>query len=110
MPRAQQIHMQPHGARYAGRQLPEERVPRVDISSLAVLRPQQSALLRVLAGIMAAQQWLEMLVPFVHEIESAFLHPAVEVASRDFIRIVKYSILPRQNFHRSLLHRNPRPA
>ena len=68
------------------------------------------ALLRVLAGIVAAQQRLEMLIPFVHEVEAALLHPAVKIASRNLIRIMKHSIFRRQNFHRSLLHRNPRPA
>ena len=59
---------------------------------------------------MAGKQRLEMLIPFVHEIESAFLHPAIEIASRDRIRIMKYSILRSQNLHRSLFHRNPGPA
>src|SRR5271155_914047 len=51
-----------------------------------------------------------MFIPFVKKKKSAFLHPTVEVGSRDRIRIMKYSILRRQNIDRSLFHRNPRPA
>src|SRR2546430_14563312 len=40
-----QIHKQPYRPRHTRRQLPEERIPRVDIYPLAVMRHQQSALL-----------------------------------------------------------------
>src|SRR5580700_5273511 len=59
---------------------------------------------------MAAQQRLEMLIPFVHEIKPAFLYPAVKIASRDLIWIMKHSIFGSQNLDRSFFHRNPRPA
>src|SRR5580704_8812137 len=110
MPRAQQIYIQPHRSRHTRGQLPEERVPCIDISSLAVLRSQQPALLLFLARIVTREQRFEMLIPFVHEIEPTLLYPAVEVARRDLIWIMKHSILRRQNLHGSLLHRNPCPA
>jgi hypothetical protein len=53
MPRAQQIHIKPHGSGHSRRQLPKERIAGVNVGSLAVLRLEQPALLRVLARIMA---------------------------------------------------------
>ena len=41
---------------------------------------------------------------------SALLHPAIEILSRNLIGIMKYAIAGRQDFHRSIFHRNPRPA
>src|SRR4030081_2794031 len=59
---------------------------------------------------MAGQQRLEMIVPLIHKIQSAFLHPAVKVSRGDRIRIMKDGIIRRQNVYRSFFHRNSRPA
>src|SRR4030081_1407327 len=59
---------------------------------------------------MAGQQRLEMIVPLIHKIQSAFLHPAVKESRGDGIRIMKDSILRRQNVYRSFFHRISRPA
>src|SRR3984957_17539203 len=106
----QQIHIQPHRSRHTRRQLPEERVSRVDINPFAILRLQQAAFLRSFARIMTAEQRREMFIPLVHEVQPALLHPTVEIARRDRIGIMKHLILRRQNLHRSLLHRNSRSA
>jgi hypothetical protein len=55
VPSAQQIYIEPYRTRDSRGQLPEKCVPRIDIYSLAVLRFQQAALLRILAGIMTRQ-------------------------------------------------------
>jgi hypothetical protein len=49
--RAEKVHVQPHRPRHTRRQLPEKCVSRIDINPLAVLRPQQPALLRVFPRI-----------------------------------------------------------
>src|SRR5580698_1232626 len=110
MPGAQQIHIKPHCSWNSSRQLPEERVSRIDISSLAIPRLQQSTLLRVFAGIMATQQRYEVIVPFIHEIKPAFLYPAVEIVGCDCIRTMEHSIYRRKDIDWSFLHRNPCPA
>ena len=53
MSHAQQIDVQANRARHAKRQLAEEGVAGVDVIAFAVLRQQQAALLRLLAGIVA---------------------------------------------------------
>ena len=53
MPRGQQIDIQPNCSGYSRRQLPEEGVRGIDVQTLPVLRLQQSALLRLLARIVA---------------------------------------------------------
>src|SRR6202140_3487367 len=100
--RAQQIHEQPHCSGNARGELPEKCIARVDVRSLAVLRPQQAALLRIFSRIVRRQQGLELLVPLVHEVQATLLHPAVEIVGRNRIRIVKDGILRRENFYRSL--------
>src|SRR6202023_1149160 len=67
--RAQQIHVQTHRPGNACGQLAEEGVAGVDIGSLAVLRPQQAALLRVFSRIVTGQQRGEMRVPLIYEIQ-----------------------------------------
>ena len=107
MSRAQQIHIQPNRSRHARRQLPEECVSGVDVRAFAVLRAQQPAFLRFFSGIMACQQRPEMIVPLIHEVQAAFLHPTVEVALRDLVGIMKDTVFGSQHIHRRFFDRNP---
>src|SRR5579863_251599 len=83
---AQQIHIQPHRSGHARRQLAEEGVAGVDVNSLAIFRPQQPAFLRIFSRIVAAEQRRKVIVPLAHEVQTAFLHPSVEVAGRNLVR------------------------
>jgi len=63
MPRRQQIHIQPHRSRHPRRQLPEERISRIDVRPLPILRHQQPTLLFGLPRIVRSQQRREMRIP-----------------------------------------------
>src|SRR4029077_2661068 len=104
MSRAQQIHIQANSSRNPGRQLTEKRIPGVNVSALAILRAQQAALLRLLAGIVRRQQGLEIAIPLPHEIQATFLHPTVKVMCRDRIGEMKDSVVCSENVNRSFLH------
>src|ERR1017187_1859831 len=98
---ADQIHKQPHRSRHARRQLPEERVSRVDIGSLAVMRYQQSAFLLALSRIVRFEQRRKVRVPLRHEVEPALLHPALEIFLRNFIGRMKDRVRGIENRNRS---------
>ena len=57
--RAQQIHKQPYCSRHSCRQLAKERITRVNIRSLSILRPYKAALLIVFSRVVTGQQWLK---------------------------------------------------
>src|ERR1700722_1467057 len=110
MSRAEQIYKKPYRARYSSRQLPEESISRVDIRSLAILCPQQSAILRRLTRIVAREQRFEMIIPFVHEVQPALLYPAVEISRRDLVRIMKDAVGRSKDIYRRFFHGDPRAA
>src|SRR4029077_1886863 len=110
LPTAHRIHKQPHRPRHARWQLPEERIPSVDIYPLAVMRDQQPALLLVFAWIMRFEQRCEIAVPLIHKIKTALLHPAVEVLLRDLIWVMKDRVRWIENLDRRLFDRNAGPA
>src|ERR1039458_3151133 len=56
MTSADQIHKQPHRSRHARRQLPEERIPRVNVCPFARVRQQQPAFLLAFLRIMRFKQ------------------------------------------------------
>src|SRR5215813_4506908 len=96
-----QVHEQSDRPRHARWQLPEEGISRVDVSALAILRHQQPALLVRFGGIVAREQWLKVIVPFVHVVQTALLNPAVEIFLRNLVWIMKDGIIRRENLHRS---------
>ena len=85
----QQIREHAVRARHARRQLPEPRVRREDVDSLAVARPDFAAFQRRLAGIVRGQHGLIPRVPPDREVHAALLHPAVEILRVDVIRILQ---------------------
>ena len=101
---AQQVHVETNGAGDAEGQLPEERISGVDVIALAILGQQQSTFLRLLAGIVRGQERRVVLVPLVHEVQAALLHPAIEVAVGDRVGIMKHRVLRIENRYRRLLN------
>src|SRR3989442_15980791 len=59
---------------------------------------------------MTRQQGLEIAVPLIHEIQTALLHPFVEISRRYLIRIMKNWVIRRQNLNGRLFDRNAGPA
>src|SRR3974390_2729427 len=110
MTHAEQVHIETNRSRYTERQLPEESIAVVDVVALAVLRDEQAALLWVLAGVVTGQQRRVVVVPFVHEVETALLHPAGEIADSDGIGIVKERALRIEYGDGRFLDRHPRTA
>src|SRR5579864_6331894 len=106
MANTQQVDVESNRPGYSEGQLPEEGIAGVDVPALTVLRDEQPALLRRLAGIVAGEQGRKMRVPLVHEVQAAFLHPAVEILLGDRIGVVKYGALRVKNGDRRLLHGN----
>src|SRR5947208_16307470 len=97
MPRAHQVHEETNRARHSCRQLTEECVARIDVSALSIFRLNHSALLIGFARVVAGGQRLEMIVPVVHEIKPARLHPTVKVVLRNFTWIMKDWMLGTEN-------------
>src|SRR5437879_2964144 len=85
MSRADQIYVQTDSSGNARRQLAEESVTGVDVSSLPVFSAQHAALERRFAGVSRCKQRLEVVVPRGHEVHAALLHPSVEIAGRDLV-------------------------
>ena len=50
---AEQIHEESGSSRNTSRKLPEERISRIDVGTLPILRAEQASFLPVLAGVMA---------------------------------------------------------
>src|SRR5262245_28609573 len=75
----EQIREQPVRAGHARGELSEKRQTRVDVSSLAQARDEESALELGSARIGHCQQRREGGVPRMGEIEAALLHPAFPV-------------------------------
>src|SRR5256885_16174886 len=99
MPRAHQVHEETNRARHSCRQLTEECVARIDVSALSIFRLNHSALLIGFARVVAGEQRLEMIVPGVHEIKPALLHPTVKVFLRNLIWLMKNLFLGIENFY-----------
>src|SRR5436190_1648767 len=97
MTRAQKVYKEPYCARNSCRQLAKECVSGVDICALAVLRAQQAALLLVFIRIVTGKQRREVLVPLVHEVETALLDPSIEILLRDGVRVMEDRILRRED-------------
>src|ERR1700732_4836448 len=99
---AQQVHIQPRCPRNSRRQLPEKCIASVDVDSFAIPRLQQSTFLRAFSRIMGPQKRLEMSVPLIHEVETAFLYPAIEIVLSNLVGKMKHSRVGRQHLHRGL--------
>src|SRR5580700_893593 len=99
----QQIHVESNRSRHPERQLSEESIPSVDVMAFAVLRQQETAFLRLLARIVARQYRCVVRIPLIHEVQTAFLHPAIEVGLRDGVGVVEDRTLRIQNRDRRLL-------
>src|SRR6266478_8134248 len=82
----QQIHVQPHRPRDPRWQLPEERVPGIDIGPLPILCPQQPALQTPLSRIVRRQQRRVVVIPALHEVQPTLLHPTIKIALGNLIR------------------------
>ena len=50
---------------------------------------------------MRSEQRLELRIPGLHEVEPAFLHPAVEILLRDLVRIMKDRVAGSEDLDRS---------
>src|SRR6516164_4081819 len=101
----QNVYKQTYCSWDTRRKLAEERVSRIDVGALAVLRAQEAALLRLLSGIMAGEQRSEVIVPLGHEVEPTLLHPCVEIILGDGVRVMKDGVLRGKNLYRSFLDR-----
>src|SRR5271165_3471925 len=110
MAHAQQVHIKANGAGHTERQLAEKGISRINVVTLAELRHQQAALVRLLAGVVRRQQWSVLRVPLVHEVEAAFLHPAVEIMQRNLVGIVQGRAVRIKNRDRSLFDGHAVPA
>src|SRR5256885_15564652 len=73
-------------AGHAGRQLAEPGVRSEDVHALAVARIERAARQRLFARIVRLEDRLILLVPFRGEVESALLHPALEIPLGNLIR------------------------
>src|SRR5437762_1069225 len=101
-----EIREQPIRARDCFGELAEPCQAGVDEVSLAVPRREQAALERRLAGVAGREDRGEALVPLSGEVETALLHPALEVRRRDAIRRRQHGMLGRQDRHRRVLIRH----
>src|SRR6185312_8892644 len=104
MSRAQQVHVKAHRARHPVRQLPEERIAGIDVSSFAELCAQHSTLQRLLTRVVGSKQWLIVFIPRRHEVDATLLHPSVEIFRSNGIRVVKNRIIRRKDRDRCLFH------
>ncbi len=73
------------GARYCVSDLAIDSVGNIDIGSFAVVRYQQTALLRILAGIVNLGERLVLRGPGFEERVAALLNPTVEIGRGDFV-------------------------
>src|ERR1019366_3147006 len=104
MSHAQQVHVETDCSGYAERQLAEEGISGVQVVSPSILRQQQPAFLRRLAGIVASQKWGEVRVPLIHEVQATLLHPAVKIAPRNLVWVMKHRALRIKDGDRRLFH------
>src|SRR5690242_15340314 len=68
-----QVHEKANGARHTGGQLPEERIPGVDVRAFTVLGAQQSTFADRFAGVVAGKERLVVLIPCISEVQTALL-------------------------------------
>ena len=80
------VGKEPICAGHSSGQLPEPGVAGVDEPALLAARDEQPAIERFFAGIVRRENCCPGAVPFVRKIKSALLHPAAEIARRDFVR------------------------
>src|SRR5438105_8089566 len=99
MPSAQEIYVESNGAGDAGRKLTKEGVPGIDVCPFAKVSAQQTTFERGFARIVRCQQRLVTVVPLRHEVDTALLHPAIEIARGDLIGIMEDGIVWRQDLH-----------
>src|SRR6185312_16921004 len=104
MSHAQQVDVEANRARHSEGKLPEERIAGVDVVALAVLCQQQSAFLRLLAGIIGGQQRGVLGIERLHEVEAALLHPTGEIALRNLVRVVEDFVFRLKQRDRSIFH------
>ena len=64
---------------------------------------EQAALQRLFAGIVAFKQRMKVGIPVAHEIESALLHPSLEVFTENRIRGIEDWILGIEHLNRGFL-------
>ena len=58
----------------------------------------------MLAGIVRRKQGMEARVPFAHEVQTAFLHPTIEVVRSDLVRRIQNGTLRIEDLDGRLLH------
>src|SRR5437762_5524763 len=75
----EQVYIEADGAGHAVGQLAEKSVSVVDVSPFAVAGAQQTSGKRRFIGIVRGKQRLEVRIPLAGEIETALLHPSVEI-------------------------------
>src|SRR5260221_14576046 len=84
---------------YAGRELAEPGVARVDVDAFAHVHEQLAARLRILAGVVRCHHGIVLRVPLLREVEAAFLDPAVEILRHDLVRDVEERVFRLQQCH-----------
>src|SRR4051812_30714533 len=77
--RAQKVYEEPYCTWNSGWQLTEERVSTVDVGAFPILGNEQSTFERLLSGIMTCQQRMKVCIPLRHKVETALLHPPIEI-------------------------------
>src|SRR5208282_897400 len=82
---AQQIHVQSDGPGDSIGKLAEESIAGVNVGAVAGTGTQQSAFARRFARVGARKQRPVVVVPLVHEVKPALLHPAIEIFLGDGI-------------------------
>src|SRR6266481_7934198 len=89
-------------------QLTEESEPRVNVSSFAIPRVDEPAIQLGLARIVHGQERRVFRIELRPEIESALLHPAVEIILSDLVRTIQQRIIRLQKFDRRIFVRDAR--
>src|SRR2546427_9055210 len=106
----QKIHVKPNRPCHSRRQLPEERISRINVCTFAVPCLEQTTLLGLFSRSVTSQQCPEVTVSLVHEIQTAFLYPTFKIAISNLIGRMKYAIIRSQDFYRRLFHGHASPA
>src|SRR5262245_60336230 len=83
--RRYEVHEEPVGARDTRGELPEEGVAGVDEDRLAVASPEEAARGGLLARVGRGEHGTILGSPLRGEVESALLHPAVEIVIGDAV-------------------------
>src|SRR3954454_19880683 len=101
---AQEVYEQPYCTWNSGWQLTEERVSAVDVGAFPILGNGQSTLEWLLRGIVTCQHRMKVCIPVRHEVETALLHPSVEIVGGNFIWIIQHRTLRVKDVDRRLLY------